>query len=162
MGLRWLRQGEQSRQVKCPCINGRIGGRRDGHDGLPFELIQRQRLGDRGREEREFVLLTRLIECEVGSYQLRKRDSFPQIIQQEAGFGFLNKPRQVPRFVTLEHGKELGFADRRFEIELLEDGSIFLPKVLARNEINQQSVLVEAGIRSEERRVGKECRSRWS
>ena len=38
--LRWSRQREQRGQVKCVGNDGRIGGRRNRRDSLPFELIQ--------------------------------------------------------------------------------------------------------------------------
>ena len=48
------------------------------------------------------------------------------------------------------------------KIKTREELRVEVVKKITANKRNAQSFLKKAGIRSEERRVGKECRSRWS
>ena len=47
-------------------------------------------------------------------------------------------------------------------LELETPDVLCLQEIKARTEDLEESILKPAGYRSEERRVGKECRSRWS
>src|SRR5690606_41080447 len=64
----------------------------------------------------------------------------------------------LPIFTTYKQG--LGISYTPYLSKLVND--IFLANVSYYNRLNEQSAFAASIRRSEERRVGKECRSRWS